>query len=171
MSGIVTFTLNPTIDKSAGVNRLVPERKLRCDPPRFDPGGGGINISRAIKRLGGQTLPVFPAGGHTGAYLQELLKAEGLECRTFPIKGMNRQNLAVYDRAGGQQYRFGMPGPELSEQEWRKCLNVIQDLHPKADILAASGSLPQRLFNLLNPKRMGLQCPNGPGGGAPAQMI
>lgn len=143
MSEILTLTLNPSIDKSSGVDRVVPEHKLRCDPPRFDPGGGGINISRAIVRLGGETLPVFPSGGHTGDYLQELLKAEGLNCRTIPIKGLNRQNLAVYERAGGQQYRFGMPGPQLDEEEWRKCLNVLNDIQGRPEFLAVSGSLPR----------------------------
>ena len=53
---ITTLTMNPTIDKSSRVKRVVPERKLRCRPPTFEPGGGGINVSRAIRNLGGASF-------------------------------------------------------------------------------------------------------------------
>ncbi len=55
MEKIVTLTLNPAIDKSTTVDAIAPDKKLRCSAPRFEPGGGGINVSRAIKKLGGDS--------------------------------------------------------------------------------------------------------------------
>jgi len=66
--------MNPTIDKSSRATCVVAERKLRCQPPVFEP-GGGINVSRAIRNLGGESLAVFPAGeSHTGRFFKELIE-------------------------------------------------------------------------------------------------
>ncbi|MDB5257148.1 MAG: 1-phosphofructokinase, partial [Chitinophagaceae bacterium] len=60
MKHIYTLTLNPALDKSTTVDRVEAEHKLRCDNPKFEPGGGGINISRALKKLGGDSIAIYP---------------------------------------------------------------------------------------------------------------
>ena len=72
MDKIVTLTMNPALDVGARVHSVAPEIKLRCARPQFHPGGGGINVSRAIHFLGGDSTAVFSAGGHTGAMLTQL---------------------------------------------------------------------------------------------------
>ena len=116
MKTIVTITLNPAIDKSSSVDHVVAERKLYCKPPRFEPGGGGLNVSRAVKKLGGESILLYPAGGLTGDRLKELLNQEGLNHRPFPIEGLIRENLVILEESTGQQYRFGMPGPEIQKE-------------------------------------------------------
>jgi len=142
MQTIVTLTMNPAIDLSSAVDRVVPGHKLRCKPPRYEPGGGGINVGRAIRKLGGEAVVYYPAGGATGQALQELLDQEGLDHHAIPIKGWTRINGAVVDESTGQQYRFIAPGPELSEAEWQGCLNELAALRPTPGYLVASGSLP-----------------------------
>ena len=142
MKTIVTMVLNPAIDKSSSVAHVVAERKLYCKPPRFEPGGGGVNVSRAIKKLGGESLFLYPAGGLTGKMLQKLLDREGLNHRPFPIDGMIRESLVVLEESTGRQYRFGMPGPEFQEQEWQQFLTALSNVDPVPDYLVASGSLP-----------------------------
>jgi 6-phosphofructokinase 2 len=142
MKRIVTLTMNPALDKSTTVGHIVPDHKLRCKEPKFDPGGGGVNVSRAIKRLGGETLAVFPAGGYVGAFYKEILEEEGVSFHALPIKGHTRENFIVVDETTGQQYRFGMEGPELSESEAQQCLDYLRNLDPKPDYIVASGSLP-----------------------------
>src|ERR1700740_169478 len=73
MSDIVTVTLNPALDISTSVDRVVDTRKLRCSPARRDPGGGGINVARVITRLGGRCAAVYLAGGSPGQALEQLL--------------------------------------------------------------------------------------------------
>ena len=73
MQAIVTLTMNPTIDTSTTVEHVAPERKLRCQSPSHDPGGGGVNVSRAIRKLGGTSKALYPGGGPTGQMLQRLL--------------------------------------------------------------------------------------------------
>src|SRR6476661_1745846 len=119
---ITTVTFNPCIDKSTIVPQLVPEKKLRCEAPRFEPGGGGINVARAIKKLGGEALAIYPYGGYSGAFLNELLKRENIFTRPVETKSHTRENMIVLEKSSGQQFRFGMPGPVLQSNEWQQCL-------------------------------------------------
>jgi 6-phosphofructokinase 2 len=142
MKRVITVALNPAIDKSASVAHVVAEHKLYCTPPRFEPGGGGVNVSRAIKKLGGKSLLIYPSGGLTGKRLQDLLEEEGLDHRPFPIDGMIRESLTILEASTGQQYRFGMPGPKLRKKEWNQFLQELSVMEPSPDFVVASGSLP-----------------------------
>ena len=142
MKNIVTMTLNPAIDKSSSVAHVVAKRKLYCSPPRFEPGGGGVNVSRAIKKLGGESLLFYPIGGLTGKMLQKLLDREGLNHRPFFIEGSIRESLVILEESTGRQYRFGMPGPEFQEQEWEQFQTALSVMDPAPEYLVASGSLP-----------------------------
>ncbi len=119
---IVTLTMNPSVDVSTDVDQVVPEHKLRCSAARYEPGGGGINVSRALRNLGEQSLALYTAGGARGALLQKLLEQEGLRQRALAIAGSTRESFAVLEALSGQQFRFNLPGPGLSEPEWRACL-------------------------------------------------
>ncbi len=141
MPKILTVTFNPAIDKSTTIPSIAPEKKLRCSFPRFEPGGGGINVARAIKKLGGNAKAIYPAGGHTGNFLNELLKKEGVPIQSIQIKSYTRENLIVLDTSSNQQYRFGMPGSEVYEEEWKQCLDLIEQ-EPDVEFIVASGSLP-----------------------------
>lgn len=139
---IATLTLNPALDKSTAIDRLKPEKKLRCDEPRFDPGGGGINVSRAIKILGGESLAIFAAGGPEGEKLKELLTSEGIKQEIIAIEKPTRENLVVFDRSTKNQYKFGMPGSSMSEREIEQCFEIIKNLPTEIEYLILSGSLP-----------------------------
>lgn len=140
---IVTLTLNPALDKSSSVERLVPEQKLRCAPMQLDAGGGGINVSKGIRKLGGQSVAVFPSGGATGLQLQSILQDAGVEIRVHTISGETRENFSVTEISTNLQYRFTMPGTELPEKQADTLLSIVAQLHP--DYLVASGSLPPGL--------------------------
>lgn len=143
MSHIVTLTVNPTIDKSSFVDTVASEIKLRCAAPKFDAGGGGINVSRAIKKLGGESTAIYTAGGGTGQHLTALLSNEEITTQPIPISGMTRENLTVFEESTGLQFRFGMPGPEITE--WRACIDAC--FSQKPDYLVASGSLAPSMPN------------------------
>ena len=140
MSSIITITLNPCIDKSTSVLSLAPEKKLKCSPPTFEPGGGGINVARAIKYLGGEATAIYPSGGYSGNFLQTLLENEGIKSLVVKTEKHTRENMIVLDLSANQQYRFGMPGQELLQTEWHQCLQLLEETN--ADFIVASGSLP-----------------------------
>lgn len=140
MHRIITVTANPCIDKSTTFSGLKPDKKLRCARPKYEPGGGGINVSRAIHKLNGKSLAIFPAGGYAGNFLKELLEKENIESIVVETKDNTRENFIVVDQLANNQYRFCMPGPVLLENEWQECLNQIESLD--AEYIVTSGSLP-----------------------------
>lgn len=142
MQPIVTLTLNPAVDLSTSTDAIRSTEKLRCSAPRLDPGGGGINVARAIHALGGQAIAVFPAGGPTGAILEALLTEEGISYRRVPVAGRTRENFAVEEKTSGRQFRFVMPGPILRSEELEACLAALAEIDPKPAYVVASGSLP-----------------------------
>lgn len=142
MTDIVTITVNPSLDLSTTVEKIVPVAKLRGTSQRRDPGGGGINVARVIKRLGGEVSAIYPVGGVIGDLLRKLLEAEGVAGQIFQITGETREDFFVHEISTGQQYRFILPGPHLAESEWQECLKLIAALEPFPRFVVASGSLP-----------------------------
>ncbi|WP_028522954.1 1-phosphofructokinase family hexose kinase [Runella limosa] len=140
---IVTLTVNPAVDKSTHIDRLIPEQKLRCDTPRFDAGGGGINVSKAIKRLGGKSTAIFTTGGPAGQVLRDLVSQEGIDCEVIQTEQWTRENFIVAETSTNAQYRFGMPGTALSEAETEAVLETLRQ--SKAEYVVASGSLPPQM--------------------------
>ncbi len=141
MSKIITITFSPCIDKSTSIPELIPEKKLLCSSPKLEPGGGGINVARALKKLGEDAIAIFPSGGYTGKYFNHLMEAENISSKIIDIENETRENIIVLDESINAQYRFGMPGTELSEKEWKKCLEAVEEINDISYIVA-SGSLP-----------------------------
>jgi 6-phosphofructokinase 2 len=139
---ILTLTMNPAIDLSAAVENVFPNHKLRCGPMREDPGGGGINVSRAIRKLGGESIAMYCRGGPTGDIMRALLDREGVRHEAISVEGWTRQSVTICENSTNQQYRFVMPGPALSEAEWRRALDSVRERRPFPDLVVASGSLP-----------------------------
>lgn len=137
---IVTLTLNPALDKSTTTNRMVPEQKLRCGLLRTDAGGGGINVSKGIQKLGGKSVAVFPAGGPNGHLLEQLLRDAGIETAVVETEAETRENFSVTEEVSNYQYRFTMSGEPLSEAEARRCLELVEKHQPQYWVV--SGSLP-----------------------------
>ena len=142
MNPIVTLTLNPCLDQITGVDRVEPDRKLRMNAPRYEPGGGGINVARAIHRLGGETLAVHTAGGPMGELLGELLDKEAVNHSAVEIEGNTRINPNVFEHGSDRLYRFIMPGPTIAPDALDRCGDCLLEAISQADYLVISGSLP-----------------------------
>lgn len=121
MKKIVTITLNPTIDKSILVPLLIENQKLRCTDVKCEPGGGGINISRAIKNLGGSSTALFLEGGYFGAFFVELFKKKGIDFESFKIKNEIRESLIVFDQLTAKQYLINFEGPMVLKPNGNLC--------------------------------------------------
>jgi 6-phosphofructokinase 2 len=142
MAAIVTLTMNPALDIATVTERVVPAHKLRCATPRYDPGGGGINVARAMHALGGDAVAIFPAGGAAGEMIRHLLDQEGVAYHAIAIAGFTRESLSVEEHQSGNQYRFILPGPEIGPADQKRCLDQLSLLASEASYIVASGSLP-----------------------------
>jgi len=139
---IITITMNPAIDRGASIEKIFPEKKLRCGELTIEAGGGGINVSKAVKELGGLSYAIFPAGGGNGRHIQEILTKKDIPHTAVKVLANTRENLTVVESSTNLEYRFVMPGYGLSQKEVERCYSTIAILNPLADILVASGSLP-----------------------------
>ena len=139
---IVTLTINPAVDVSTSVTKMVPFTKMRCAEAQRDPGGGGINVARVLKRLGFEATAIYPAGGATGQTLAALVEREAVRSIIIPTSKDTREDITVFDETSKEQFRLVFPGASLSEFEWQQCLDTVARLSPQAALVIASGSLP-----------------------------
>jgi len=142
MPAIVTLTMNPALDIATATDRVEPAHKLRCSVPRYDPGGGGINVARAVHALGGDAVAIFPIGGPAGEMIRRMLQQEGVAHDAVSISGFTRESLAVEELTTGKQFRFILPGPELLPADQERCLDELAAAVEGARYIVASGSLP-----------------------------
>lgn len=141
MPTIATVTMNPTVDLSYEVNKVIPTRKIRGVSERIDPGGGGINVARVFTRLGGRATCYYVSGGASGTTLDGLLGALPFSCFPMRIAGNSRIGVNIFELETDLEYRFLPPGPEVTEHEWAAALHKLEEI--EADYIVASGSLPR----------------------------
>lgn len=140
---ILTITLNPCVDKSTTVQKLEAEAKLRSTQLLNEPGGGGINVSKALQKLGVETVALLPAGGHNGDMLLQLLQQQNIQYQQVNTSVETRENWVVVESEHHKQYRFTFPGRKVEEACIKDLIELI-DAHAPAWVVA-SGSLPEGL--------------------------
>ena len=141
-SPILTLTLNPALDMATEVAEILPGHKLRCGDPLLDPGGGGLNVSRAIRALGGESLALVALGGLTGDRLAGLIRASGLTFLSILGPGETRLSLSVHEGATGRQYRFMLPGPVWSAADRGHVFTLLRATARPGGFTVISGSQP-----------------------------
>lgn len=139
---ILTVTLNPAFDLATSIDRVLPDVKLRCAAPKADPGGGGINVSRAILRLEGQSRAAVSLGGPTGERLGAMLAEEGVPTIPLPAPGETRLSLAVTETRTGAQFRFMLPGPVWAAEDADAAVAAVAEAAEPGGFVVLSGSTP-----------------------------
>jgi 6-phosphofructokinase 2 len=139
---IVTLTMNPALDITTAADQVRPTHKIRCHGVRYDPGGGGINVARIARVLGESAAAVFPAGGTAGDMIVSLLATARVPLYRVRIAGSTRESFTVNEHCSGKQYRFVLPGPQLTFAERARCLDELRRVAGSARFVVASGSLP-----------------------------
>ena len=142
MPRILTLTMNPALDVSTSIAKVVPAHKLRCAASIQHPGGGGVNVARVLQRLGCDCQALYLAGGANGQVLRRLLDGEQLRQQVIDISADTRESFSVHETSSGQDYRFVLPGPTVQHHEWEACLAYIAALDAPPRYLVASGGLP-----------------------------
>jgi 6-phosphofructokinase 2 len=142
MSDILTVTLNPALDVLTTIERVSDTHKMRCGPTLKHPGGGGVNVSRVLHRLGASCEAVYLAGGVTGERHRQLLRAEGVRCHVVPIAEETRESFSAHETSTGHDYRFVLPGPQVTEAEWQACLDHVAQHMPKKFLVLSGGLAP-----------------------------
>lgn len=141
---IITATLNPSLDRAMEIEELARGDVIRSTSTRFDPGGKGVNVSRALLANGVPTRAVLPCGGPDGAQLVSLLRAEGVDLVEVPIAGRTRSNITLAE-PDGVVTKVNEPGPTLSAEEFEAVTRAVVAAARLAGWVVVSGSLPPGL--------------------------
>lgn len=144
MSKIITITFSPCVDKNFSAPAFVHSRKIHCSAPAFNAGGGGINVARALHRLGENAIAIFPEGGATGHLLQTMLEKENVPTITVPAVNETRENIMIRDDSTALHYQFIMPPVDLYDAEFDAIVAAVGEQVDAADFIVISGSLPSR---------------------------
>jgi 1-phosphofructokinase len=141
---IVTVTLNPSLDRAIDIERLMRGRVIRAAHARLDPGGKGVNVSRALLANGVPSQALLPTGGDEGQQLVRMLRAEGVDLAVVPVAGNTRSNVTLAE-PDGTVTKINEPGPTLSPAEFDAITKQALAMADGADWVVVSGSLPPGL--------------------------
>lgn len=141
---ILTVTPNPSLDRTYEVPSLERGELLRATGDRVDPGGKGVNVSRAVAAAGVRTTAVLPLGGAPGTLLAELLVAQGVDVTAVTITGETRANISLAE-PDGTLTKINAPGPELTPAESALLLDTVRTRSNGSAWIACCGSLPRGL--------------------------
>ncbi|MET9422399.1 MULTISPECIES: 1-phosphofructokinase [unclassified Streptomyces] len=141
---ILTVTPNPSLDRTYELPSLDRGAVLRATVDRVDPGGKGVNVSRAVAAAGHRTVAVVPLGGPEGALLDRLLGEHGIEAAGVPVTGSTRVNITLVER-DGTLTKVNAAGPDLAPAEAEALLETVRTRSAEADWIACCGSLPRGL--------------------------
>lgn len=139
---IYTVTLNPALDRAIVIDRLMEDDTIRVVYETVYAAGKGIDVSRVIKELGGQSIALGFVGGYRGLELEGLLINAGVMTDFITISHETRTNIILKERASGKQYVISAEGPEVSPAEIGDLYNRIRQLQ-SMDYLVMCGSLPK----------------------------
>jgi 6-phosphofructokinase 2 len=142
MADILTFTPNPALDVLTRIHKVSPTHKMRCEATLKHPGGGGVNVARVLHRLGANVVAVYPSGGITGERHHHMVHLEGMRSHVVPITEETRESFSVHETASGEDFRFVLPGPVVSEAQWQACLDHITQHWPKKFLVLSGGLSP-----------------------------
>jgi len=139
---IITLTLNPCLDNYISVSGIEPNETTRSLPVKQYAGGKGINVSRAINEMGGETVAFGLIGGEEGHTLTSLLFAEGVPANFTPITDDTRACFIITNDTTDEQTRISPPGPHVRPEETRKLLSQMWQIKHKPEMLVCGGSVP-----------------------------
>ncbi len=139
---IATCTLNPAIDRNMEVESLVLDDTNRVVSMSRQAGGKGINVSRVVRELGGETVAYGFVGGYDGDMLKKILRRERVPFDFTAIRRDVRSNFIVTDMSTHRQTRLSTPGPQVSDVELKRLVNRITGIKPKPSYMVFAGSVP-----------------------------
>lgn len=142
MTDILTVTLNPALDVLTTIDRVSDTHKMRCGPTLKHPGGGGVNVARVLHRLGAKCQAVYLAGDVTGKRHHQLMREEGVPCHIVAIAEETRESFTAHETSTGNDFRFVLPGPNVSAAEYEACFDYVAQHLPKQFLVISGGLAP-----------------------------
>ncbi|WP_291580268.1 1-phosphofructokinase [Blautia sp.] len=138
---IITVTMNPAIDKTVEIEQLVPNGLNRIQKVEYDAGGKGINVSKTIHELGGESLAMGFLGGNAGKTIENVLTSWNIQHDFIWVEGETRTNTKVFEKSGGVT-ELNEPGPVINEARVEELIQKICEHTDKETLVVLAGSIP-----------------------------
>jgi 6-phosphofructokinase 2 len=142
MTDILTITLNPALDVLTSIDKVSDTHKMRCGAVIKHPGGGGVNVARVLHRLGANCVAAYLTGGVTGERHHKLMSAEKVRCHVIPIAEETRESFSAHETSSGNDFRFVLPGPNISAAEYEALFHYVAQHMPKKFLVISGGLAP-----------------------------
>jgi len=142
---ILTITLNPSIDRTLYLEKLVPYDTNRVLSVEEDAGGKGLNVSRIVQNSRGQTKALIFLGGATGQFIAKVLTNECVPFQKVLIHNESRINISIEDATGNPPTSVNPIGPEIFPEEWEEFCEQYKEACKGASWVVLSGSVPQAI--------------------------
>jgi tagatose 6-phosphate kinase len=149
---ILTVTLNPTVDKSYYVDKLIPGEVIRVKKCEETPGGKGIQVAKVARLLGEQVTATGFIGGRAGDFINSFLIKAGITTSFISVNDETRTCVNVNDASTGRQTELLEPGEEITQEKQRELLEYFEKELDSCDIVAISGSVPVGIDENYYPK-------------------
>ena len=139
---IATVTLNPAVDQSVTVRGFEIGKTNRGEVDCVDAGGKGINVAKALKRLGSTVCALGLLAGSNGRFILDALSAEGIPTDFIQVPGETRVNLKIHDSERGAETELNEPGFHVTAEHLEELRRKIEAHAPQCAVMVFSGSLP-----------------------------
>lgn len=139
---IITVTLNPALDKTITIPSFAIDRVNRVTSGRMDPGGKGINVSKVIHSLGGESVAIAVVGGAAGEYIRDQLDDMGIRNDCAFVRAQTRTNLKIVDPDHQTNTDLNEPGAALQMQTLKEVWDKIDDHVNPGDTVVLAGKNP-----------------------------
>ena len=139
---IYTVTLNPAVDRELTLPAIELDSVLRASEQRVDAGGKGLNVSRMVRQLGGESIALGFVGGHAGQFLADELKWQGTETAFTEVSEETRTNISMVTEDGRRHLKVNEAGPRIAAAEMEALVDQLLGMIRPGDWCVLSGSLP-----------------------------
>ena len=142
MLTVATITMSPSVDYTLTIPRMIPEEKLRAHVEATEPGGGGVQVARALRQLDEPVEAIVALGGDTGSTLRNLLTTEGVPVHEIRVKSNTRPSLTMFVEDQQINYRIVGEAGHQSPEEWHQVLDRLDEFESLPPYIVLSGSFP-----------------------------
>lgn len=139
---IVTVTMNPAIDKTLDIDTFEHGGLNRISHVEIDAGGKGINVSKTIHALGGESIVTGFVAGNNGRTIENVMKELNITSDFVEVKGETRTNTKVYETSGDLT-ELNEPGPEISEDDLQTLIKKLEGYADENTLFVLAGSIPR----------------------------
>ncbi|MGN1377841.1 MAG: 1-phosphofructokinase [Dorea sp.] len=138
---IITVSMNPAIDKTVEIPKLIPGGLNRIRKVEYDAGGKGINVSKTIRELGGESIATGFLGGNAGKTIENVLNERRIRNDFIWVEGETRTNTKVFEESG-EVTELNEPGPVITEEQLKALMEKLEGYAGEDTLFILAGSIP-----------------------------